>query len=613
MADFNWPPTVFNGGVATTVRIEDSNGNAIVEGQQTMANSLPVVIASDQTPVPVLLSDTVTTPLFVELSNGVTAYNTNTAAQLPAALGQNTMANSLTVAIASNQSSVPVTFTTTAATPIAVELSNGATFYNAPTTAQFPAALGQTTEAGSLSVTIASNQSAVSVTPSNTVGTPVFVEPGNGTNSYTSAAIAASQFTQSTATAVPVNAGLAMGWDGTTHREISVTNTGVVNTTGSVTLPYDENYGTPTATTLRTASMLGMGSTAVSATNPVFVELSNGAGTYNTNTASQLPAALGQTTMAASLPVAIASNQSAIPVTVSSLPTTSDTNYGTPTASTLRTASMLGMGSTAVGVTNPVFVQPGNGTNNFSSAAIAAAQFTQATATAVPVEAGLAMGWDGTTHREISVSTTGVVNVASSNFPTTLDTNYGTPGASTLRTAAMLGMGSTAVSVTNPIFNQPGNGTNSFTSAAITAAQFTQSTATAVPVGANLAVGWDGTTHRELSVSATGGLNTALGGLAIQNFLALDTSSTNITSAAYVQLFASTTAAVSWVSIFNGSGSILELATGGSGSEVVQLVVPPGGIEARLAIAASTRVAVRRYPAVSTDMTSGFFTINLMG
>jgi fructose/tagatose bisphosphate aldolase len=359
--------------------------------------------------------------------------------------------------------------------------------------------------------------------------------------------------------------------------------------------------------------MLGMGATAVSATNPVFVELSNGATTYNAPSSSQLPAALGQTTMAASLSVAIASNQSAVPVTVSSLPTTSDTNYGAPTASTLRTASMLGMGATAVSVTNPVFVEPGNGTNSFTSAAITAAQFTQSTATAVPVEAGLAMGWDGTTHREISVSTTGVVNVASSNFPTTLDTNYGNPGSSTLRTAAMLGIGSTAVSVTNPVSVQLGNGTNNFSSGAITAAQFTQSTATAVPVEAGLAMGWDGTTHREISVSTTGGINTSLGGLAIQNFLALDTSSTNITSAAYVQLFASTTAAVSWVSIFNGSGSILELATGTAGSEVVQLVVPPGGIEARLAIAASTRVAIRRYPSVTSDMTSGFFTINLLG
>jgi hypothetical protein len=59
---------------------------------------------------------------------------------------------------------------------------------------------------------------------------------------------------------------------------------------------------------------------------------------------------LGQSTMANSVPVAIASNQSAIPVTqsgswtssISNFPTTVDTNYGTVGASTLRTASQIG-------------------------------------------------------------------------------------------------------------------------------------------------------------------------------------------------------------------------------------------------------------------------------
>jgi fructose/tagatose bisphosphate aldolase len=485
MTDFNWPPTTILS--ISTVRIEDTNGNPIIEGQTTMANSLPVVIASDQTPIPVTVSSLPTT--------SDTNYGTPTASTLRTAsmLGMGSTAVSAT-------------------NPVFVELSNGVTTYNAPSSTQLPAALGQTTEAGSLSVTIASNQSSVAVTPANTVITPLFVEPGNGVNSYTSAAITAAQFTESTAAAVPVTAGLAMGWDGTTHREISVTTSGVVNTTGSVTLGYDENFGTPTATTLRTASMLGMGSTAVSASNPVFCELSNGATAYSTNTATQLPAALGQNTMANSLTVAIASNQSSIPV--SNLPTTADTNYGTPGASTLRTASMLGMGSTAVSVTNPVFVEPGNGTNSFASAAITAAQFTQSTATAVPVTAGLAMGWDGTTHREIAVTTTGLLQNTTS-------------------------------------------------------------------------------------------------GLALQGSATIDTSATNI-STTYVQLVASTSAAVSWVSVFNGSGSVLQLGVGTAGSEVLVLIVPPGGIESRLTIAAGQRVAIKQ-TSIGAAMTSGFLTINLMG
>lgn len=65
--------------------VKDSGAALPALGQATMANSLPVVIASNQSAVPV------------------------SATQLPAALGQNTMANSMTVVIASNQTAVPVT------------------------------------------------------------------------------------------------------------------------------------------------------------------------------------------------------------------------------------------------------------------------------------------------------------------------------------------------------------------------------------------------------------------------------------------------------------------------------------------------------------------------
>jgi len=80
------------------------------KGQAAMADSLPMVLASDQSAIPV------------------------TAAQLPAALGQANMAGSTSVAIASNQSAVPVS------------------------AAQLPAALGQANAAGSTSVVMASDK-----------------------------------------------------------------------------------------------------------------------------------------------------------------------------------------------------------------------------------------------------------------------------------------------------------------------------------------------------------------------------------------------------------------------------------------------------------------------
>jgi hypothetical protein len=51
----------------------------------------------------------------------------------------------------------------TAANPFAVQLSNGAASYNTPSQTQLPSALGQVSMAGSVSVAIASDQSTISV------------------------------------------------------------------------------------------------------------------------------------------------------------------------------------------------------------------------------------------------------------------------------------------------------------------------------------------------------------------------------------------------------------------------------------------------------------------
>lgn len=64
--------------------------------------------------------------------------------------------------------------------------------------------------------------------------------------------------------------------------------------------------------------------------------------TVKLNDGSGVAINLGQTTMSASLPVTIASNQSTLNVTNSNFPSTVDINYGTVGASTLRTASQIG-------------------------------------------------------------------------------------------------------------------------------------------------------------------------------------------------------------------------------------------------------------------------------
>lgn len=106
-------------------------------------------------------------------------------------------------------------------------------------------------------------------------------------------------------------------------------------------------------------------------------------------------------------------------------------------------------------------------------------------------------------------------------------------------------------------------------------------------------------------------LPTAQKGLAVANAPIQNVySSTNITTAAYTQLIASTTSATTFVDIFDSSGQAMILAVGGSGSEVIQAYIAPGGDSFFLAIPAGSRVA---YKALSANATSGYLLLNLRG
>lgn len=54
-------------------------------------------------------------------------------------------------------------------------------------------------------------------------------------------------------------------------------------------------------------------------------------------------------------------------------------------------------------------------------------------------------------------------------------------------------------------------------------------------------------------------------------------SSTNVTTGAWVTLFSSIPYPVSTIEIFDSSGQTLEIGIGAAGSEIVQLIVLPGG------------------------------------
>lgn len=137
-------------------------------------------------------------------------------------------------------------------------------------------------------------------------------------------------------------------------------------------------------------------------------------------------------------------------VAISNFPTY-DTDYGTVGANTLRTASQIGnatgaadfnagaTGAQTLRVTanqgapgtnaNAWFVHPTDGTNNqvFTATGQATVIITS------PLPAG----------------TNSIGTVVVSNFPTTVDTNYGTVGANTIRTAAQIGNATGAADFNN--------------------------------------------------------------------------------------------------------------------------------------------------------------------
>lgn len=88
-----------------------------------------------------------------------------------------------------------------------------------------------------------------------------------------------------------------------------------------------------------------------------------------------------------------------------------------------------------------------------------------------------------------------------------------------------------------------------------------------------------------------------------------DYSSTSVTTAAYTQLVASTSAAITHLSIFDSSGNAMILATGAAASEVIKLYIPPGGGEFDLAIPISTRISIK---ALTANSTSGYNLLNML-
>lgn len=87
-----------------------------------------------------------------------------------------------------------------------------------------------------------------------------------------------------------------------------------------------------------------------------------------------------------------------------------------------------------------------------------------------------------------------------------------------------------------------------------------------------------------------------------------DYSSTNVTTAAYVQVAASIAGTCNYIDVFDSSGQTLWLAFGGAGSEVNEIRIVPGGNgPLPLLIPAGTRVSLK---AISATASVGEFDLN---
>lgn len=95
-------------------------------------------------------------------------------------------------------------------------------------------------------------------------------------------------------------------------------------------------------------------------------------------------------------------------------------------------------------------------------------------------------------------------------------------------------------------------------------------------------------------------VSSSVAGLSKVNLARNVYTSTNVTTSAYVQLLASTADTTNQINIFDSSGQTLVLAVGGSGSEVDQIYITPGGNGTmNLGIPSGSRVSVKAVSATA--------------
>ena len=288
----------------------------------------------------------------------------------------------------------------------------------------------------------------------------------------------------------------------------------------------------------------------------------------------------GQKTMALSFPVVIASDQSAVPASQSG--TWNITNVsGTISLPTgAATETTLASVKTSVELIDDAVGTDGS-----------------AVSTGM-IRVG---GTDGTNNQTISVNSSGHVNIADGGNSITVDVGTALPS------------GTNNIGDVDVLSVVPGTGPTDLGKAIDSAVGATDTGVAALVVrdDALSAITPADNDYTVKRVSNFGRLWIEHGGRTAQNRARIDYSSSSVTTSAYTQLLASTSAIIQEVEIFDSSGQTLVLATGGAGAEADQVYIFPGGNgRIPLYIAASTRVAIK---AVSATANSGEISVNFYG
>lgn len=323
---------------------------------------------------------------------------------------------------------------------------------------------------------------------------------------------------------------------------------------------------------------------------------------------------LGQKASAASAPVVIASDQSAIPASQSG---------------TWNINNVSGTVSLPTGASTAANQATGNASLASIDAGIPAALGSTTSANSMPVVIASDQG-------AVPVSQSGTWNVTNVSGTVSLPTGAATSALQTTGNTSLasidagipaaLGSATSANSMPVVIASDQGavpvsqsgtwnvnniSGTVSLPTGAATAANQTTANTSLSSIDAGIPAALGSTTSANampvVLASDQAGIKGFLGRTVVTT-VRNDYSSTNVTTGAWVQLVASTASIIHEFDIFDSSGQTLELGTGAAASETRLILIFPGGNgRVPVTINAATRVSIR---AVSATASSGELDIN---